>query len=114
MSDIFYKPIDELNTDYKQLFIDAKEKSYKWRADILDCRISWNRMIVFADFYDILKLLDKKSFITIIHRKPLFIDPEHLEICFCTMSSPEYFLWIMCDMKHLDYFIKKYNLVLLT
>jgi hypothetical protein len=40
---------------------------------------------------------------SIIHRK---LHPENfLEVSFCTMNSgPDYFLWVILDIKHLDEF----------
>lgn len=45
--------------------------------------------------------------IKIVHRKPNFGEMEHFQVAF---MNDWYFAWCDIDMKHEDYFIKKYDL----
>lgn len=107
MRDIFYdtrhlRVIDKLN-----LCKDALNICYEHKIDILDCKVSWARQSTDLTIPQILKKLDKSCHFTVIERN--FYEP-HLEIGFCTMSDPSYFLWIFIDLKKKHQLLIKYNL----
>lgn len=89
------------------LCYQAKEKCNKWWVDILDCSKSFCREFIEMPFDEIMKKLDDKAHFCIIHRNN---DMEnYLEIGFSTMNSgsPDYFLWINLDIKHLEEFTQE-------
>ena len=90
-----------------EILNDAKEKCYRWWADILDCSKSWARQKINCTFEEIMDRVTDKTRFTFINRK--YID-DYIEVGFSLMTTPDYFLWIQIDKKELPYFIKKYNL----
>jgi len=83
----------------------AKDKCYKWWVDILDCSKSFCRKTIEMPFDEIMAKLNGKAHFTIIHRNN---DMEnYLEVGFSTMNNgPDYFLWIVLDIKYLREFTK--------
>lgn len=83
----------------------AVEKCDHWWVDILDCSKSFCRQKIEMSFEEILKKLDNRSHFCIIHRNLPPIK-DYLEIGFSTMNAlrPDYFLWIILDIKHLEEF----------
>lgn len=117
--DIFYNTESLSLEDKKTILEDAKAMAYHWWVDILDCNVSMARQKINMDWNDIVLKLDNRCFFSIIYRKGYedqrsdkkwFINHWCLEIGFCTMKSPEYYLWILVDEKEVDSFIKKWNL----
>ena len=110
MQHIFYR--NDLSIPQKiELLTEAKEKSYKWWVDILDCNKSFARQKIEMEFEDIVSKLTDNSHFTVIHRHD-YIDKEYLETGFSTMEDPAYFLWICCSIDTLPHFISKYDLKL--
>jgi hypothetical protein len=122
--DIIYN-VSHLSIDKKkELLLDAKEKSYQWFIDKHDER-GIRQRIKYARFNTILKLLDNKSHFVFIERggyvddinskRKKWLNNFIIETGFCTMgrNGGDYFLFINLDKKHLNYFIGKYNLLLL-
>lgn len=126
ISDIFYS-VDNLTLRQKvNLLIDAKEKSYFWHVDKLDCKISLARKRQkYFRFNKIIKMFKESKFkhFVFINRKG-FLEAKNLsyfrntEFCIETgirISDPnnvnvEYFLFVYINEKHLDFFTEKYNL----
>lgn len=67
--DIFYDHAHLSNKQKIELFYDAKEQSYEWWVDILDCEKSIARQKIEMSFEDIIKKFGKGSHFVIIHRK---------------------------------------------
>lgn len=83
----------------------AKEVCDTWWVDELDCNKSFHRQRIDMDFDEIMEKLEPGTHFVIIHRHH---DPEnYLEIVFRTMAdTPDYFLWIQLDPKHIPEFTK--------
>lgn len=127
--DIFYET-NHLSIDQKKkLLLDAKEKSYDWHVDKLDCNASFARQKQkYFRFNKIIKMFEESKFkhFVFINRKG-FVTPQKIkklrmtEFCIETgirISDPnnvniDYFLFIYINEKHLEFFIKKYRLKLL-
>ena len=105
--DIFYINNKLSIKQKKQLLIEAKNLSYNWWVDILDCNKSILREKINMPFDEIMSKFDNSCHFTIIHRK--FFENK-LEIGFCTLKSPDHFLWIECKPNKIKHFISKYNL----
>ncbi len=108
--DIFY---DDTHLSVQQkieLMRNAKEQSYEWWVDILDCSKSYSRQRIEMSFEDILKKFDNNSHFVIIHRRGYRNWDFHVEIGFRSMTGIDYFLWIHLKEDKLSYFIEKYNL----
>jgi hypothetical protein len=112
----FYKT-DDLTMDEKQsLFQECMELSYDWRADTLDCSVSWSRQRFNCSFEEILGYLKENTHVAVINRGTwgsLFGESrEHFEIAFRTMDSPvDYFLFIQVDSARMPPILEKYQLV---
>jgi hypothetical protein len=122
IQDIFYDTTHLSIEEKKNLLLDAKTKSFRWWIDKHNER-SIRRRIKHARFKTMLKRLDEKSHFVFIHRggyaneqnnitMPKSLGRFRIETGFCTMGEQDgdYFLFIDLDLKHLDYFIEKYNL----
>ncbi len=112
-ADVFYRT-GHLGVKAKKQFLrDARDKSIRWWTDILDCNESWARQKIDMPFTDILGKLTQKCHFVFIIRNMSFVYEQNqfLEIGFCTLAhKPEYFLFIHCEIEHLDYFVDKYKL----
>lgn len=116
--DEFYGIDDKPLSVIKNIMLDAKELSYSWRADILDCSISLRRKKIDISFEDMLSKMTSDCGYVFIHRRgnenwigdPFFKNRWCLEVGFRTMTSPDYFLWIYCTEKDMYKLIKKYKL----
>lgn len=113
--DIFYRTNHLSVLEKKQLCKEAREKCLKWWVDKLDCSESFARQKIEMPFTNILKKLKRGSHFVFIIRNMNFVydKDQFLEIGFRTMTGIDYFLWIHCDIKNLDYFQKKYKLIIM-
>lgn len=121
IQDIFYK-LDHLSlNDKKNLLRDAKKLSYFWHIDILEESSISRKRIKYARFESFLKKLDEKTYFVFIKRGGYFENLSNVSRkwyinSFCiqtgvrTMTTPDYFIFIDVDLKHLDYFKEKYRL----
>ena len=108
--DEFYDIKGDTDT-IRGLMVMAKDLSYNWRVDILDCEKDMSRRKIEMWFHDILGKLTKDSHVVFIHRRGVLgRNKWHLEIGFCTLDSPSYFLFIYCNESHLDEFKKVFSL----
>ncbi len=80
----------------KDLLNIAKEKSYNWWVDILESPCIYRKQIDMP-FEEIMKKFDNKCHFHIVHRN--LNTENYLEIGFCTLNSPDYFLWILLDVE---------------
>jgi hypothetical protein len=115
--DIFYNT-RELSIEQK---IDILKYAYeicdRWHVDTLDCNISWARQEIEMPFDEILQKLSPISHFTFIHRRgfrnskgePVNDNEYVIEIGFCTMKDPEYFLWIYCNENKLSKLLTKFT-----
>ena len=99
MSHNFY-PTQRLSLEQKKKICEwAKENSYKWCVDQLDCSKSFMRQPVEMSFEDIMAKLDDTCHFVIIHRN--LGSEDYLEVGFSTMvEQVDYFLWIFLDKKY--------------
>lgn len=104
---IFYETHHLSLADKVMLLNDAFAINERWWVDILDCNISFARQKIELSFDDIMLKFHKKAHFVVIHRKGYEICGE---IGFCTLKSPEYFLWIHLSIENLNCIIIKYNL----
>lgn len=112
MSDIFYYTND-LNLDKRiDIFNLAKELCYNWWVDILDCSKSFAREKIEMSYEDAMKKFNMSSHFRVILRREYWRNPikEYIQVVYRTSTTPDYFLWIEVDSKHLDTFIEKFNL----
>lgn len=110
--DVFYD-IQRLSLKRQEsLLREAKEKSFHWWVDTLDCKKSYQRQTVQMSFEDVMKLLPG-SLCVFIHRRGFENWKWYLETGFRTMTSPEHFLWINSDQKEIEGLVKKYKLKVL-
>ena len=102
---------DHLSLEDKiDLLKDAKEASYSWQIDILDCNVSFARQKIEMEFEEALKKCSTESFLSVIHRRGYEERKWHLEVCLSTMTSPDYFLWIFVPEDKIEELVNKYNL----
>ena len=113
--DLFYNTKKLTLTSKRKLLLEAKSLCYKWWADVLT-EDSWVRHKIDLPFDIVMKQLSGECHYIFIHRNDkykLYDDDrkEYLETGFCTLGkTPEYFLWILLDIKHIKPLIKKYGL----
>jgi len=121
MSQILYYDdhYDTLNIEYekfKKLLLDAKDLSYEWSMDVLDCKKSWAREKINISFEDAMEKFDKNCFKFFVYRKG-YVDSIGdgeswlLEMGFRTFTTgASYFMWIHCTDKNLPFFMAKYGI----
>ncbi len=103
MSNVNYKTHALSLEEKRQLLLKAKAVCSHFWVDILDCSKSFARQRIDMPFEEIMAKLDEKCHFTVIHRNFLPID-RYLEMAFSTMTSPDYFLWIILDEKYIPEF----------
>lgn len=97
------------------LLKDAKEISFRWNVDILDCTKSFSRQSISMSFEDILKKAKVGCHFTFIERSlPYFLTEDlfYTEIGFCEMNAnkPDHFLFIFVKQEDAKKLIDKYKL----
>jgi hypothetical protein len=109
--DIFYNT-QRLSLETKHsILTDARQKSFNWWVDILDCFKSAARQRIEIDFNEILAKLDDSCYFVFINRKGFNEKEYRVETGFCTMiGSVNYYLWIQIKENYLKEFIEKYQL----
>jgi hypothetical protein len=106
-NEIFYN-IRHLTLSEKEMILnEAYTLRERWWVDILDCNISFARQKVEMSYNDIMLKFQEKSHFVVIHRKCF---ENYGEIGFCTLKSPEYFLWINLAEEKLQYIVSKFDL----
>jgi len=117
--DKFYS-IDHIE-DKKSFLIDCISRSFKVKVEKLDCKESFTRLDSQKTIHEILEMIpycDYTHYVFILRESfiPIDID-EYGEKYIETgirlnqnINDPDYFIFIYIDIKHLDYFIKEYNL----
>jgi len=97
----------------KKLIKEAIDKSYFIKCDKLDCNISFARENSDLSLEEILKYKENENldFIFIKRHNP-FDNSENIETgYYFDLNGITYFLFIYCNIKYLDYFVKRYRLV---
>jgi hypothetical protein len=111
MNDIFF---DTRNFSYikkRNILMTAKSLCYDWWVDIKGNETKYYRKKIEMSFSEVMKKFNPDCHFSIIHRWIDFTTQKpYLEIGFCTLTEPEYFLCLYLDESHLPYFIKTYNL----
>jgi len=110
--------LDDLSLENKiALLKDAYDVCFEWWADELDCKKSWQRQkidVAFDEMIDKINDSDKFHFVFII-RDRVYNDENptrYIEIGYSTLSgNPDYFLWIMVDLRHLTHFLARYKIL---
>jgi len=91
--DKFYN-IDNIN-DKISFLKDCISKSYDVKIDELDCKVSYRRQISKSlKVENIFEMINSDKCVHIYYKG----------------DDIDYFLWISMDLKHLEYFIEKYEL----
>ena len=104
----------EISLDQKRrLLEEARKLSYNIWVDILDCKKNFARERIDMVWDEIMAKFNGECFFTVILR-PNLGEPAHLEVCFRTMSTPDYFLWVLVDTKKAKAIVKRWNLQPLT
>ena len=108
--DIFYK-VGKLPLEKKIKIIEkAKDLSFEWRVDKLDCSESWSRQKIDMSYEEIMGKFDDSCHFVLIYRKgyDYWKDKEMFnhrwcgEIAFTTMASVSYYLWVYVSEEDLD------------
>jgi len=80
---------------------------YKWWVDVLSHSNSWQRQKIEMSFDEVMAHLSETAHFTVIHRNRKWIgERDCLEVGFCTLSSPEYFLWMEVAVEYEYVFVK--------
>lgn len=117
-NDIFYR-VDDLSLEDKIKIIDkAKELSFKWNVDVLDCAVSWGRQRIDMSYDNIMKKFNDSCHFVVIHRRGYedWKDKEHFdnrwcgEIGFSTMTGVSNYLWVWLSEENLENLISIFNL----
>ena len=108
--DIFYDNAHLSNKQKIELFYDAKEQSYEWWVDILDCNVSVARQRIEMSFDEILDKFSDGSHFVFIHQRGYKNWGYHIETGFRTMESIDHFLFIHLKEDKLGYFVEKFKL----
>ncbi|MDR2728238.1 MAG: hypothetical protein LBB56_03835 [Chitinispirillales bacterium] len=109
----FYKT-DKLSIKEKiGLLNECKEICYQWRADKLDCTVSFSRQKLDCSFEEILEHLHEDSHFVVIDRGiwGSFDNKEHFEVGFRSMEPVDYFLFIEVESNKMPPVLEKYKLV---
>lgn len=110
MKHIFYNT-EKLTLEQRVGIVNyAKEKSVKWWVDILDCDVSCKRERMDMSYEDIMNKFDIKSHFTIVSRYDIFKKEYYGEVGFCTLKTPDHFLWVYIENGVFSEFIKKFKL----
>lgn len=118
LRDIFYN-LDYIE-DKRAWMEDCIDQSYNVKCDELDCSKSFSRIMTTKTVPEILDIIDKAGFIhwVFIIRHPVIpLDGKipyieaGLRISEGYLGAIDYFIWIYIDIKRLDYFIEKYQMV---
>lgn len=97
----FYDTTNLTMPEKEALLRRAFALKFNWWADKLDCSESWRRQKIDASFESMMARLSGTTYVTVIHRKDCWPDPEHIEVGYRTMSNPvDYFLWIQVGLEH--------------
>lgn len=103
--------VDNLSLKKKISILDlAKELSYEYRIDKLDCSISWSRQQIDMSFEDVMKKFDSSCHFVVILRRGFDFEKNKGEIGFRSGGKINYFLFIYLTPENLEKIIKKYNL----
>jgi len=105
--DVFYNVRKLTLEDKVDLLNTAYGIADEWWVDILDCSKSYARQKIEMDFETIMEKFSDSAYFVFIHRR--YID-NYLEIGFSAMLTPDYFLWLHLDKKHIAMLVKKFNL----
>ena len=112
---VFYNT-SKLSMDDKEAMLrDCMEVSFEWRADRLDCSVSYARQKFECSFDEILGRLNEEAHVVVIDRGtwggPFGENREHFEIGFRSMELPvDYFLFIEVESEKMPPIINKYQL----
>ena len=106
---IFYEKNDMTMEDKVSIINRAKELSYEWWVDKLDCSESWMRQKIDMSFEEVMEMFMPNCHFTVIHRRG--IGDWHGEIGFSTMGvGVEHFLWIYVSEGDLQKIVKEFKL----
>lgn len=112
MRDTFYKVHNLSFVRRRNILKKAKSLAYDWRVDFRSYETKYIRKKVEMSFEDIMKKFNKDCHFVIIARdRDIMTNEPYLEIAFCTLTEPEYYLWLYLDLSHLTYFINTYDLI---
>lgn len=111
---IFYRTNHLSVEEKKKLLYEAKEKSYDWHVDKLDCNESYARKPIKMGFDEVIEKLTSDSHFIFIHRRGFITNSEFhrwkVETGFSTLSSPDYYLFVYMEENELNYFVNNYRL----
>lgn len=110
MKHIFYKTENLTLEERIDIIEYAKEKSYKWRVDILDCNVSFAREEIKMSYDDIMAKFNLECHFVVISRYDIFKKEYYGEVGFCTLKTPEYFLWVYIENGVFSELIQKFKL----
>lgn len=95
----------------KKFFSDAVMLSYNTHIDVLDCEKSWTRQR--CNEKTIKEMIDgcRAKFHNVCIDRSIQHETElYGEIGYCTLASPNYFLYVFVTLDNLKELITKYNL----
>jgi len=100
MGNLYLYDSKGLSLDEKiSMYKDCKNICYGWRADTLDCSVSYSRQFSDCPFEEIMSYLNEDTYVTVINRGVWGClaghGREHFEVAFRTIDRPiDYFLFI--------------------
>ena len=111
---VFYDT-SHLSKDDKVLLLeDAIKKSTHFHVDKLDMNLAYHRTTIKnANIFGYLDIIfEHKNHFVFIVRNATNPELTHIEVGISTLNhNPEYFIFIYMDIKELDYFLSKYNIM---
>lgn len=98
------------NENLKEFFIDAIFLAYNVHIDILENRK--RERCTNKTIQDMLNIVSVENHNVCINRNIQLENCDYGEIGYCTLTSPDYFLYIYVTLDNLKILTEKYNLIM--
>lgn len=101
------------NNHLREFFKDAINLAYNVHIDVLDCNKSWSReRCTTKTIEEMIKNVNTAYHNVCIDRSIQGVGEmsNYGEIGYCTLGSPDYFLYIYLTLENLKILVKKYKL----
>lgn len=109
----YFFEVEHLTMEQKRrLFYEAKNLSYDWRVDKLNCKYSFQRKKIEMPFESILKQFNENSLMIIKEDYDYLEEGYKFTVMFRKSAQIDLFLWLFIKKKVSEYLIKKYKLTI--